>query len=166
MNGVCRYADLVVVKTTLRNSDMAWVFSAVLQDIRADSRLRPRQPSVVIFPINSYANPDPGGHPWSDARGFMEQIFQEDVPIVVDAGNKRRGTERQAIDTLPAVWAENSFPLIVAGSVNDAGVESDFSQGPDHVTIWAPGQPVTCARRNGVRLAVGTSFATGTVSLP
>ena len=163
-NGVCRNADLVVVKTTLYNSDIAWVFNAILEDIRTNARSQPFQPSVVIFPINSFANPNPGGYPWVDARGYIEQVFQEDVPIVVDAGNRRSGTERQAIDTLPAMWAEDSFPLIVAGSVNNEGVESPFSQGPEHVSIWAPGQPVTCAKRNGVRPAVGTSYSTGIVS--
>lgn len=77
--------------------------------------------------------------------------------------------DNKDVDTLPAGWADAVFPLIVAGSVNNNGILSSFSQGPSHVTTWAPGEDVQCAsRRNAQRqnfqLETGTSFSAGMVS--
>lgn len=160
INGVCKHSDLVVVKTTLLEEDLTWAFDAVLTEIKSNKQLSNPQPAVVVFAGNS--DPDPDVYPWFSVRMTMENMFEEDAVVVVSSGNN--APVRRDVDTLPAMWADVTFPLIVAGSVNNAGVESVFSQGLNYVTVWAPGENVQCAARNDFRKATGTSFATGMVS--
>ena len=68
------------------------------------------------------------------------------------------------MDTYPAMFLSETFPLIVVGAVNNAGRLAEFSQGPNFVTTWAPGDGVVCAQGQGRRQASDISFSTGMVS--
>lgn len=92
-------------------------------------------------------------------------IFDLGGTIVVPSGNQATTLGRQDVDTLPALWESPAFPLIVVGAVDNMGTITPFSQGPTHVTTWAPGLQVQCARRYGFRTSSGTSFSTGMVRL-
>lgn len=166
-NGVSKDAQLIMLKIAfpIVNEDLAWAFDAVLTDIET----RPRadiQPIVVASAISVLENPL--AYPWPDVKRSMEKIFTQNAAIVVSAGNEGRKLGRKDVDKLPALWADvdPGFPLIVAGAVDNEGFESPFSQGPTHVTVWAPGTNVECAGRGGFRKASGTSFSTGMVSVP
>jgi len=149
----------------LVNEDIAWAFDEVFTDIetRAPADI---QPVVVAFAISARENPL--AYPWPDVRRSMEKIFTRKAAIVVSAGNDGLELGRKDVDKVPAIWADvdPAFPLIVAGAVDNAGFERPSSQGPSHVTVWAPGTNVQCADRGGFRKASGTSFSTGMVSVP
>jgi len=166
INGVSKDAQLIMLKLAypLVNSDIDWAFDAVFTDI--ETRPRPDvQPVVVAFAVSAGENPL--AYPWPDVKRSMEKIFTQNAAIVVSAGNDGVELGRKDVDRLPAIWADvdPGFPLIVAGAVNNEGFESPFSQGPTHVTVWAPGINVECADRGGFRKASGTSFSTGMVSV-
>ena len=158
-----------MIKTTLEDDQLIWAFDAVLTQIKFCRRRFRYEPAVIAFAINSRQNAQDDEYPWIDIKPIMQQIFDEDGVIVVDSGNHRAEFGRQDVDTLPARWAGSPgtpvFPLIVAGSVNDQGILTFFSQGPSHVTAWAPGLQIQCAKRGGFRRADGTSFSTGMVMM-
>ena len=167
INGVSKDAQLIVVKTTYPelNSYVAWAFYAVDSDIKY-RRQRGGQPAVVVFAGG--ANQDSTTYPWLDVGRSMEEIFSQGAAIVVSAGNQARECGRQDVDKIPATWADtdDKFPLIVAGAVDNTGALTPFSQGPTHVTVWAPGCNVQCANRGSFRKASGTSPAAGMVGNP
>lgn len=76
----------------------------------------------------------------------MKSIIALNGIIVTASGNARTGRTRRNVDTLPAFFNGPDLPLVVAGSVDNSGTLAPFSQGPDHVDIWAPGVAVTCTR--------------------
>lgn len=163
INGVSKDARLLVLKLAypLENVDIAWTFDAVFTDIQT----RPMaQPVVVAFAASARA--DPLAYPWPDVRRSMEKIFTQNAAIVVSAGNDGLIPGRKIVDKVPAICADvnRAFPLIVAGAVDNMGFEIPSSQGPKHVTVWAPGNNVQCADRGGFREASGTSYSTGMVS--
>jgi len=167
INGVSKDAQLIMFKLAypLVNEDIAWAFDEVFTDIKT----RPPadiQPDVVAFAISARDNPL--AYPWPDVKRSMENIFTQNAALVVSAGNDGLEIGRKDVDRLPAIWADvdPGFPLIVAGAVNNEGFESPFSQGPTHVTVWAPCTNVECADRGGFRKASGTSFSTGMVGVP
>lgn len=97
-------------------------------------------------------------------------LFAEDVTIVVPAGNCGNEQGRGRVDTLPAIWESKDFPLVVAGAVDNLFDKGSFSQGPDRVTVHAPGLEVRCAKKGqgAAGQSTGTSVASGIVnqSLP
>lgn len=162
-NGVYKRSNLAVVKIdpSITIREFVWAFDNVLTDITSGGRVKP---AVVIFPVVSEDDPDEAA--WDEVKNSMQLIIDRGGSIVVSAGNLRSGNQRQDVDTFPALWAENTFPIIVAGAVNNVGVPWSGSQGGPHVTTWAPGVQVRCAaRRSAYRKATGTSVASGMVSL-
>lgn len=93
-------------------------------------------------------------------------LFAEDVTIVVPAGNYGNEQGRSKVDTLPATWESNEFPLVVAGAVDNLFDKGSFSQGPERVTVHAPGVEVRCAKKGqgAAGQSTGTSVASGMVS--
>lgn len=155
-----KYSEVVVVKVDkpLPSEDILWAFATVHADIRNS---RTAHPAVVVFPWTSY-NDNPV--PWSKIKRFFEKIFDLGGTIIVPSGNDAMTPGRQqGVDTLPALWESPTFPLVVVGAVNNIGNIPVFSQGPIHVTVWAPGVDVRCARRYGVRDGSGTSHSSGMV---
>ncbi|KAL8879296.1 MAG: hypothetical protein Q9198_003064 [Flavoplaca austrocitrina] len=157
--GPIKNSEVVVVKFARSPSfgEILWAFSIINTDIR---NRRKDHPVVVAYAWTSY-NVDP--IPWSIIKTYFEQIFDQGGIIVVPSGNNATTPGRQDVDTLPAMWESPAFPLIVVGAVNDTGIIPPFSQGPTHVTVWAPGVGVQCARRYGFYHRSGTSHATGMV---
>ncbi|KAL8766221.1 MAG: hypothetical protein Q9209_006935 [Squamulea sp. 1 TL-2023] len=155
--GRTKNSEVVVVKFDRRPSfgEILWAFSIINTDIR-DSRTA--QPAVVTFPWTVY-NADP--IPWSIIRTYFEQIFDQGGTIIVPSGNNATTPGRQDVDTLPALWESPVFPLVVVGAVTNIGSIPVFSQGPTHVTVWAPGVDVQCAKRYGLRGGSGTSHSSG-----
>lgn len=163
-SGVYKSSKLVVIKIDpiLPIKDLYWAFDTVLSDMMNNADANP---AVVAFSINSEPNPDL--EEWGPIQTAMGKIFNAGGTIVVSSGNE--AADNKDVDTLPAGWADAVSPLIVAGSVNNNGILSSFSQGPSHVTAWAPGEDVQCAsRRNSQRQdfqsKTGTSFSTKMVS--
>lgn len=154
-------SEVVVVKVDrdLPFGEILWAFSIINTDIRNS---RTARPAVVAFPWTVY-NTDPV--PWSIIKTYFEQIFNQGGSIIVASGNNATTPGRQDVDTLPAMWESPTFPLVVVGAVNNIGTIADFSQGPTHVTVWAPGVGVQCAKRYGVKYASGTSPSTGSVGV-
>ncbi|KAI4137883.1 MAG: hypothetical protein LQ341_004928, partial [Variospora aurantia] len=141
--GRTKNSEVVVVKFDRQPSfgEILWAFSIINTDIR-DSRTA--QPAVVTFPWTVY-NADP--IPWSIIKTYFEQIFDQGGTIIVPSGSNARTPGRRDVDTLPALWESPVFPLVVVGAVNNIGSIPVFSQGPTHVTVWAPGVDVQCAKR-------------------
>ena len=154
INGVCKHAELVVVKTTLYGGDLVGSFNMVLEEIPRNDR-----PSVVVFAGNSKL---PIGAHWPRIRTIIGKMFEDGAVVVVNSGN--HAARSREVDTVPSLWEGGDFPLIVAGSVNTAGRESDWSQKGRHVTIWAPGEGIRCAKNGDFRYPEGTSYSAGTVS--
>ena len=162
INGVSKQAQVVVLKATGIDEDIIWAWANVL----AHQIQHPTHPAVVIWAYNSKADAREDQTPWRDIRPTMKSIFSNGGTIIVSSGNRPlTDRSRQAVDTFPALWSNGNFSLIVAGSVNDYGRESKFSQGRDHVTVWAPGENVQCSKRGDFRRRhTGTSLSTGMVS--
>lgn len=139
--------------------EILWAFSAVRTDMLNS---RTAQPAVIAFPWTAF-HPDP--IPWLIIRTYFQFIFDLGGTIIVPSGNNALTSGRQDVDTLPAQWESPVFPLIVVGAVDNTGTIAPFSQGPTHVTVWAPGVQVQCARRYGFRTGSGTSHSTGMVCL-
>ncbi|KAL6719415.1 hypothetical protein ACLMJK_003655 [Lecanora helva] len=164
INGVYKSSKLVVVKINpaLPIDELVSGFDEVLLDIRdnADS-----MPPVVMFSLYSTES-YPDFALWYPLKRSMQKIFDIGGTIVTLSGNDAEEPGRgRPVDTLPALWADDSFPLIVAGSVDNSGRTASFSQGPNHVTTWAPGVEIQCAaRRSTRRLDSGTSFSVGMVA--
>lgn len=133
-------------------------FSAVRTDIANN---RGVNPAVVVFAINSGPNYIEIQH--AATKSVIQQIFNLGGVVVVSSGNKALTQGRQDVDSVPASWEANDFPLIVVGATNNAGAVAPFSQGETHVTVWAPGNPVQCARRYGFYNVDGTSASAGMV---
>lgn len=112
------------------------------------------------------SNSDPGipaGDEWLKIRSNMKELFDIDVVVVNSAGNKATQPGRRQIDTVPQLWESPNFPLVVAGAVDNKGLLVPESQGPAHVTAWAPGFNVGCVRGQYTS-ATGTSTSAAAVS--
>ena len=159
VNGVSKRITLVVVKLAYPtlNSDLPWTFDRVLTDIKS---LPQDQRAVVVFATGGRQTPR---YPWPNAKDSMES---RNAAIVVSAGNDALKQGNQKVDKLPAIWADvdANFPLIIAGAVDNTGNLRPSSQGPEKVTVWAPGTDVQCAEKGGFRKASGTSHSAGMVS--
>lgn len=153
---------MVVVKVDLKLTlgEILWAFSVIRTDIRDSLTL---QPAVIAYPWTSY-HADPV--PWLTVKNYIQEIFDLGGTIILPSGNDAQTPGTQAdVDTLPAGWENPTFPLIVVGAVDNTGNPAPFSQGPSHVTVWAPGVDVQCAKRYGFRIGSGTSQSAGMVCL-
>jgi len=165
-SGVAKDSRLIVIKATLHVADISWALVKARDDIRANDR---QTKSVVLVPATARDPYYPGQElqqPWSRVRELMQELMDSDAVIVVPSGNEVKRS--RDVDLLPALWESPAFPIIVAGSVDNDGVTAPFSQGPSHVTAYAPGARIQCALGSGYGsgLNEGTSFSAGMVSLP
>ena len=150
---------VVVLKVAVRRNtaEMIWAFDAILADMRGDPN---PQGAVIIFSLLSNQNFVPADH--EPIRQTMLKIFNLGGVITVPSGNNAdRG--RPYVDAVPALWESPTFPLIVVGAVGVTYQRASFSQWPNHVTIYAPGDQIQCAMRHGTRITQGTSHANGMV---
>ena len=92
--------------------DVAWAFDAVFQDMRDNNG---GNADVMTFPINSF--PDPYERERAAVKRTMQQIFNVRGSIVVPAENVAE--LKKDVHTPPAAWASSTFPLTVAGAVDN-----------------------------------------------
>ncbi|KAK9774038.1 putative Peptidase S8/S53 domain-containing protein [Seiridium cardinale] len=157
--GSSKGAKLVVVKMGAKV--LAELMNAVNQVVN-DIYFKPERKKKSVVTISLSSGLPKGGQEETRLKGYIEELFTYDVPVVVAAGNDAEEESRSDVDEIPAVWAEDEFPLIVVGSVNAAGARSSFSQGGKHLTVHAPGEDTTCLYKAGntLKTGSGTSFAT------
>lgn len=160
-NGVSKRSELITIKASLRETDIVYAFAKALEDIIENNR---QEKSVVIFA--AAAKDGSQSWAWNIVKAAMKNLFAADAVVVVGAGNlgDPRDPSTKIITQAPAVWEGPDFPLIVVGAVDNRGDELSWSQGPQHVTVWAPGEVVCAIDGTLVHRDRGTSFATGMVS--
>jgi hypothetical protein len=90
----------------------------------------------------------------------IKRLMEIGVPFVCAAGNHGDEPNRQNIDTVPGVLQDSETPIIVVGSAEYDGTRSDFSQGGDQLTIYAPGREVVVQSMTDFQSSIksGTSY--------
>ena len=163
VNGVSKKSHLIMLKVRYDVIDSLWALSTALDDITDKGR---QGKSVILFPLDeNTGNNDTV--PWHLIEEYMNYLFKADAVIVVPSGNNAAVPGRKQVDTLPAILESPAFPLIVAGAVDASGKLAETSQGPNHVTTWAPGVNVSCAKKGpagGSQLESGTACSTALVA--
>lgn len=160
--GSSKKATLVVVKMhNMGLTEAATVFDTVWKDIEKKKR---QKKSVVTYSLgsrNSVPNRDPNNQetPWKYQRDQIKNLLNNDVPVIVAAGNHAKEGGRQEVDTSPAINAAPDFPLVVVGATNYDGEIAGFSQTGDKVSIYGGGVAIQCSKKDGTqRIWQGTSF--------
>ena len=150
-----------MVKSSQRLRDIFWAFSFT-RDSFMDGDFKNR--SVILFTASARQTRENLSY-WIRIKSIMQDMLDAGAVIVVPSGNYAQISNRsQSIDTIPAAWATPDFPLIVVGAVNDLRHRAPFSQGPQKVTVYAPGKDVECAGSpNSLKKASGTSYAAAMV---
>jgi hypothetical protein len=89
------------------------VFGFVWQHIKDNGRAGK---SIVTHSISSLGIVDPRymGKSYQKMRDDIRTLINNDVVVVVAAGNEARQF-RPDVDTAPAVFAEEDFPMVVVG---------------------------------------------------
>lgn len=159
----------MVVKSSGNLVDIAWAFQRIV-NIAA----KQKTPRVVVLLTATTKTPWRSGF-FQDTRFSrlylrIENLINLGAVIVVPSGDY--GSQRHFVDTVPAVFASPSqtlgrpsLPLIVAGAVDNKGIEASWSQMSQTAMIWAPGVKVACQKRgwNFHPTDTGTSFSAGMV---
>ncbi|KAL8919242.1 MAG: hypothetical protein Q9208_006903 [Pyrenodesmia sp. 3 TL-2023] len=160
LNGVSKYSHLAMLKVDFTARDMIWAFNQIAEDIAAKGRQRRSIVVLAAVWVDNYVN-----RAFKRIRPAIQDLFDLQAVVVVPAGNFRKFMIREDVDTLPALWESDAFPLIVVGAVDNEGDIADFSQGGRHVTAWAPGVEISCSGSDLVTttFGTGTSFSTGMV---
>lgn len=98
----------------------------------------------------------------------LKVLLDNDVPVFVSAGNHAREKDengntipRPNVDTIPAIFEGENYPLIVVGAVNFDGTGWPLGQSGPHVQLWAPGVRVSVQNKDddGSAVTSGTSHA-------
>ena len=105
------------MKSSLSIADIHFSFFTALDDIINNGR---RRKSVILFPHTSIKRYDRFSvlpKNWEAIKALIQEAFDNDVPVVVPAGNGDMGrSSPRRIDTVPALW----------GIRSNAGAVSDF----------------------------------------
>ena len=156
-HGVSKESKIIMLKSSQRLRDILWAFSRARDSVRS-AGIGGR--AVILFTAAATFTNERYIF-WIRIKEIMQELFEAGAIIVVPAGNYAQTKKRyKEIDTIPARWSSPGFPLIVAGAVNDLRHRAPFSQGPEQVTVYAPGVNVICA--NDIK-ASGTSYAAAMV---
>lgn len=158
--GVSKESRLIILKASTTLSNLNWGLYTARDDIIANNR---QGKSVVLFAKSSSDPGIPAGDWGPIMHSYMKDLFDLDVIVVTSAGNKATRPGRRQVDTVPQLWEGPNFPLIVAGAFDNKGLLVPESQGPAHVTAWAPGFNVGCVRGQYTS-GTGTSISAGAVS--
>ena len=142
---------LTVVKSSLNLVDIAWSFQQIVN-------LAAKQKSSRIVVLLAATTKTPWrSNMFQDTRFSrlylrIQNLIDLGAVIVVPAG--KYGERSSFIDPVPAILAvpsttpgRPSLPLIVAGTVDNRGVEASWSQYANIDMIWAPGITVSCAKK-------------------
>lgn len=149
--------------------DIAWAFQQIVNNIAKQQSSR----VVVLLAATTKT-------PWrsqllQDARFSrlylrMKNLIDLGAVVVVPSGSY--GERSFFVDTVPAVFASSSgvpgqlpLPLIVAGAVDNRGVEASWSQSILTDMVRAPGVQVACAKKGWKfrPTETGTTFSAGMV---
>ncbi len=158
--GVARESRLSILKTTDRASHIRWALFTARDDIMANGR---RGKSVVVLAKSNSDVGKPTDGEWPFIRSHMTDLFNMDVVVVNSGGNKANKPGRLPCDTVPQLWEASNFPLIVAGAVDNTGLQLPSSQRSNYLPIWAPGANVGCVKGQ-YTYGTGTSFSAAVVS--
>ena len=140
---------IVPVKVRLVDIDFIWVFRAIHDDIlqRRHAGRGAEPGKVVIWSGWYFPRDDPNQQiMYATMWLAMLRLMQDDVVIVGVAGNHFPGDGADTeIDSVPAVWTSQDFPLIVVGGADRFGEGPYDSKTGDKVTCWSIAQSVECA---------------------
>ena len=143
--GSNRGSKVIIVKmASLAISEIIEVWDQVWNDIKTKNR---QKKSLCTFSLSSGKKIDPNNLPAQrkQQKAQMKVLLDNDVPIVVSAGNHaEKDGGRPDVDTAPGVFEGPDFPLIVIGNCDSDGKKVSSSQAGPHLTIWAPGNNVPC----------------------
>ena len=92
------------MKSSLNIADIHFSFAAAIDDILTNGRKRK---SVILFPSTSadrYNRFSAVPKNWAAVRGLILEAFDNDIPVVVPAGNGALGSAPRAVDSVPALW--------------------------------------------------------------
>jgi hypothetical protein len=137
-------ATLVSVKTGYDSDEILAGINLILDDIRA----RPgREHRSVVVVSGGWYEPDKKTYEKVKNDHGLQVMYGNDirallelgVPIVCATGNDAQKPGRETIDSLPALFADETTPIINVGAVDSNGERAPFSQGGGQVTIYAPG---------------------------
>jgi len=86
VNGVSKRSHLVMLKIDNTAPNVIWGFATALDDIVAKNR---QGRAVIAYPNTAISPSTPGfpPYPWSYAYSYMQDLFRNDVPVVVPSGN-------------------------------------------------------------------------------
>ncbi|KAK6063014.1 Subtilisin-like protease 3 [Seiridium cupressi] len=157
--GSSKNAKLVVIKMA---ANLLSELLDAINEVANDIYHKPDRKKKSVVTISLSSGIPAGTLNERKLKGYLKDLFDFDVPVVVASGNDAEEEGHSNVDEIPAIWAEDEFPLIVVGSVNAAGARSTFSQGGTHLTVHAPGEDTTCLYKAGntLKTGSGTSFAT------
>ena len=167
--GSNRGSKVIIVKMeSLLLSETIEVWDQIWSDIKSKGR---QKKSVCTYSVASRkkVNPNNPGLQYSQLRDEIQTLLDNDVPVVVAAGNEaQKDGGRPDVDTAPAVFEGPDYPIIVIGNCNNAGGRTASSQAGNHLAIWAPGTNVPCLDYNedatSSVIKTGTSFCESTPS--
>ena len=118
------------------------MFTAIKNDI---IRRRLRRGKVTIF-FGGFASSEftlDHRDNFNRIYEHMATLMRNDVLIHVTAGNDAAEVGHSQVDTFPAIWASDDFPVLVAGSVDKDGKKAVYSQAGNVVDI---GTYTSCLR--------------------
>jgi len=163
MAGVAKKTTIIPVKFNANNI-LSWssMWTRTLNDIKdRQQQGRGASPGKTVVNFSNEYSQAENTPDIQRVKRVLEEIMARGVPIVVAAGNAR-GTHGPGIVRAPAVWAAQSFPVIVVSSVDRNFQSSYFSQYDVQTTVWAIGEGNVIAWRTGPAAfragAAGTSY--------
>ena len=104
--------------------------------------------------------------PYLRIKQITKELIDDGIVIAGPAGKgKNKDPGRREVQA-PGAWESPELPLIIVGAVDNQGYEAPFSQGLNHVTVSAPGNPIECV--SGIEydfiFKKGTSRSAGMLS--
>lgn len=165
--GTAKKATLVAVK--MKDQSMAEIgdiFRTVLEHIKLNER---EKKSIVVLPRSSSfgakADPNDLYMAQEEQRDDIKRLMENGVIVVAAACNHALerdsdGNLRPNIDTTPGIFEGPDYPIIMVGSTDNTGEPASWSQGGDHLTIYAPGVDITSRHKilSRPNIDSGTSF--------
>jgi subtilisin family serine protease len=170
--GIAKNTNIVVAKVSRAEaakniliSNLLKGYRDILTDIRSKGRKGKSVVNVSAVIPSTYFNTLPGSR--LAFRLIVQDFLNNDVVFVAAAGNEGDSVSsykiislgvlvadyllqplHENVDGYPALFADVN-PLIVVSSVDNAGSKSWFSQGGPLVSVYAPGEDITCASNVG-----------------
>ncbi|KAL6719490.1 hypothetical protein ACLMJK_003730 [Lecanora helva] len=146
-HGVSKESKILMFKSSQRLGDILWAFSTIRDTFKSGSR-EGQKGSVILFTASARSSSETLPY-WIRIKDIIQELFQAGAIVVVPAGNYVEGkAQSRQIDTIPALWSNETFPLVVVGAVNHLRWRAPFSQEPKGVTVYAPGENVRCAHHD------------------